>query len=311
MPYPMIPPPKRSLGIFGGLKNLLAERQAEREAADAKQQALEDRVFGSLRQARKDVQDEDKNQAEVRWLDERVRASKNPVVKPAAVPRERLVTVMKDGKRVLLPESQASGMEAPGPTPPPAPSLSFQTIGGSATEPGEVVGVDPKTGKVVTKVGTAKAPGNAGSASLTKAVATNKAQLAVIDDALKELDQHPSAVGLTRGLPLIGDRLDPRIDPNGVAARAQIANISSLKIHDRSGAAVSVHEFPRLAPFIPTVNDPPAAIRIKLQKLREAIALETDALSQASGSPKGGNTPAPSDPEFDALMAKYGTRPPV
>lgn len=310
MPYPIIP--KRSLGIFGGLQQKFARDDASAAAAEEKQIALEDRLARSTRQGLQDIQAQEKSDAEIRWLDERVRASKNPVPKPTAPTRERLVTVMKDGKRVLLPESQAAGMEAPSPAAPQAPSLSFQTIGGSATEPGEVVGVDPKTGKVVTRVGAAKAPGNAGAATLTKAVATNKTQLAVIDDALKELAGHESAVGLSRGLPLIGDRLDPRIDPKGVAARAQIANIGSLKIHDRSGAAVSVHEFPRLAPFIPTVSDPPAAIRVKLQKLREAIALETDALSQASGSaggppPTGGSA----DPEFDALMAKYSKRPPV
>ena len=104
---------------------------------------------------------------------------------------------------------------------------------------------------------------------------------------IKELEAHPDAVGLLRGIPMVGDRLDPRADPEGVGARASIANIGSLKIHDRSGAAVSVHEFPRLAPFLPSVSDPPAAIRTKLQKLREAIQVETDALQGGASAASG------------------------
>jgi hypothetical protein len=119
--------------------------------------------------------------------------------------------------------------------------------------------------------------------------------MSVIDDALRELDAHPKSVGLTRGLPFIGDRLDPRADPEGVGARAQIANVGSLKIHDRSGAAVSVHEFPRLAPFVPLLSDPPEAIRTKLAKLKEALEIETQELERSAG---GDVAPRASKPSF-------------
>ncbi len=144
--------------------------------------------------------------------------------------------------------------------------------------------------------------------AMVKARAANVAQLSVIDDALKELEAHPDAVGITRGLPVVGNLLDPRINPEGDAARAQIANVGSLKLHDRSGAAVGVKEFPRLAPFIPAINDPPATIRTKLQKLRQALMAEIDAMG---GSNAPGSAGPPVDSEFEALMTKYAKKPPV
>ncbi len=55
-----------------------------------------------------------------------------------------------------------------------------------------------------------------------------------------------------------------RLDPAGVDTRAAIADLGSLVIHDRSGAAVTASEFPRLAPFIPTEKDDAATVKKKL-----------------------------------------------
>jgi hypothetical protein len=89
------------------------------------------------------------------------------------------------------------------------------------------------------------APSRAASArstvSMQKAVAANQTQVSIIDDALAELQRHPNAVGLMRGL---GDNVNQRIDPEGNSARASIANIASMIVHDRSGAAVTVSEYP-------------------------------------------------------------------
>lgn len=57
-----------------------------------------------------------------------------------------------------------------------------------------------------------------------------------------------------------------RLDPAGVDTRAMIADLGSLVIHDRSGAAVTAAEFPRLAPFIPTAYDDPETARKKLER---------------------------------------------
>jgi len=57
-----------------------------------------------------------------------------------------------------------------------------------------------------------------------------------------------------------------RLDPKGVQARAAVSDIGSLVIHDRSGAAVTASEFPRLRPFIPRAEDDPATARTKLDR---------------------------------------------
>ena len=57
-----------------------------------------------------------------------------------------------------------------------------------------------------------------------------------------------------------------RVDPKGVGTRAEIANIGSMIIHDRSGVAVTAAETPRLMPFIPTATDDEGAIQTKLKR---------------------------------------------
>jgi hypothetical protein len=133
-----------------------------------------------------------------------------------------------------------------------------------------------------------------GSAALRKSIANNQTQISVIDDAIKELGLHPAATGLKRGLstslPLIGshmggleDVINQRMDKGGVNARASIANIASLVVHDRSGAAVTLSEYPRLAPFIPRMVDKPEVVKQKLEKLKQAINSETGFLQQQMG----------------------------
>jgi hypothetical protein len=74
-----------------------------------------------------------------------------------------------------------------------------------------------------------------------------------------------NAVGLKGYLPT---NLLNRIDPAGVSARAEIADIGSLKIHDRSGAAVTASESPRLMPFIPLTTDDTETALKKLTRLK-------------------------------------------
>jgi hypothetical protein len=65
------------------------------------------------------------------------------------------------------------------------------------------------------------------------------------------------------------DALIQRIDKKGVDARAAIGDLGSLIIHDRSGAAVTAAEFPRLRPFIPLVTD---AQETAVKKLRRFVS---------------------------------------
>lgn len=64
----------------------------------------------------------------------------------------------------------------------------------------------------------------------------------------------------------------------GVDARAGVADVGSLVIHDRSGAAVTVSEYPRLKPFIPFPTDDHETALKKLNRMRQIIAEETSAM---------------------------------
>lgn len=57
-----------------------------------------------------------------------------------------------------------------------------------------------------------------------------------------------------------------RMDPSGTDTRAAIADLESLVVHDRSGAAVTAAETPRLRPFIPNATDDRATAEKKLNR---------------------------------------------
>lgn len=98
----------------------------------------------------------------------------------------------------------------------------------------------------------------------------NNQSIRNIDRAMTALNKYPNAVGL--GMGILPDAITQRTDPKGVEARAAISNIGSLIIHDRSGAAVTASETPRLKPFIPNNGDDAPTVRKKLAQLRAAIA---------------------------------------
>jgi hypothetical protein len=108
--------------------------------------------------------------------------------------------------------------------------------------------------------------------------------------------QDPNATGLKGYLP---NQLLNRLDPKGVEARGAVADLGSLVIHERSGAAVTAAEFPRLAPFIPTDRDDPDAVKKKLRAFvrvyQEEIQAVQDLYSKESGY-KGLNMPAKNQP---------------
>lgn len=74
--------------------------------------------------------------------------------------------------------------------------------------------------------------------------------------------------GLLSNLGVIGDKTLNWLDPKGVDARAAVGDLGSLIIHDRSGAAVTAAEFPRLRPFIPLSSDSPEVARKKVQRFK-------------------------------------------
>lgn len=124
-------------------------------------------------------------------------------------------------------------------------------------------------------------------ASTKKDIAENAVALSNIDNAIDLLGKNPGALGLQNSL---GDSAMQRIDPGGIATRASIANIGSGKLHDRSGANVTISEAPRLKPFIPDVRDTPKAAEIKLKGLRREYAAMKDALAGGASITEAGQS---------------------
>jgi hypothetical protein len=135
-----------------------------------------------------------------------------------------------------------------------------------------------------------------------KALTTNSTNLRQVDTALQLLKGNevdgmkgdPTAIG-----PITGrtpDTVLQKTNPQGVITRAAIADIGSMIIHDRSGAAVTVSEMPRLIPFIPSITDSPEAAKSKLTRLKAELTNinnEFQAVHEASGytMPKTGLQP--------------------
>lgn len=144
-------------------------------------------------------------------------------------------------------------------------------------------------------------------AAQSKAWIENNTSLRQIDRAMAAVKAYPKAFGIQRGLPnalgaIVGGAINQRVDPKGIDARAIVSDLGSLKIHDRSGAAVTAAEFPRLVPFIPLVSDKADTIEKKLKNFKttyEDIQQEILDFADTQGykSPKSSSqadeTPAP------------------
>lgn len=109
--------------------------------------------------------------------------------------------------------------------------------------------------------------------TVTKGMQENVDALKQIDRALTALKARPDSVGgvgstAASMIPGVANLQNRFGDPEGTQLRALIADIGSLKIHDRSGAAVTASEFPRLRPFIPSISDDPKTVETKLNNFR-------------------------------------------
>ncbi len=112
----------------------------------------------------------------------------------------------------------------------------------------------------------------------------------------------PEATGLKGMLP---NQVLNRIDPEGVDTRAAIADLGSLVIHDRSGAAVTAAEYPRLAPFIPSATDDAKTVAKKLKLfVQNYKALVDDSAEFYKSS--GYNVPALTRKQHAAVAPRGG-----
>lgn len=142
-------------------------------------------------------------------------------------------------------------------------------------------------------------------ASANTAIVTNQQGLAKINDALNLLDGKDvgkltgdkEAVGWKGYLPQAALN---RADPNGIDARAMIADLGSLIIHDRSGAAVTAAESPRLMPFIPLITDSRETAVKKLQRFKQLYEAEQQGLQDIYSKANGYKQPSfASNPQND------------
>lgn len=127
-------------------------------------------------------------------------------------------------------------------------------------------------------------------ATVQKALFENDAALRKIEDAFAAIDAYPGALGAVNYL---GDTIRQRSDPKGVEARALVADIGSLKLHDRSGAAVTAAETPRLKPFIPAATDTPDTAKKKLELFRREYQTMQDDILASYPKAGGGRAAKP------------------
>jgi hypothetical protein len=120
--------------------------------------------------------------------------------------------------------------------------------------------------------------------NINLAILKNNQSIQQIDETIKLLKKNPEATGVKGYLP--GFALN-RMDPSGVEARAGVADIGSLVLHDRSGAAVTAAEAPRLVPFIPLPTDDNATVIKKLTRMRNIAAQEQTGLTETYGKDQG------------------------
>jgi hypothetical protein len=106
-------------------------------------------------------------------------------------------------------------------------------------------------------------------ATINTAMTQNQAVLNKLDRIDQLLAANPNATGILKGI--TPNVILNRTDKEGTAARAALAELAATKVHDLSGAAVSVSEFGRLKPFLPQPTDDAETIKTKLAGMRAEI----------------------------------------
>lgn len=141
-------------------------------------------------------------------------------------------------------------------------------------------------------------------ASVVSGMMENNRSLTKINDAIAGITGNQSQVppGMTADKDATGYRgylpnfVLNRVDPKGTDTRALIADIGSLKIHDRSGAAVTASESPRLMPFIPLATDDSETIVKKLNNFKREYTLMQQEMGDYYSSANGFKPYTPARP---------------
>jgi hypothetical protein len=197
------------------------------------------------------------------------------------------------------------------------------------TDAGTVL-IDPRSGKAtpITNPATGEMLGKPLKPlppTVNEAVIGNAQSLYTLDKAIallsgKNVDSAKGDAAATGWKGYLPQAVLNRVDPTGVDTRAEVADIGSLKIHDRSGAAVTISESPRLMPFIPQATDPPDVAVKKLTRLREEADRNQKALAETYSKEQGykpspvkpadvkASTDAGLPPAVAAALAKHGVK---
>jgi hypothetical protein len=117
------------------------------------------------------------------------------------------------------------------------------------------------------------------------AYSENNAAIKAVDDAIAKVEAAPeNTFGLKNYLP---GAVTQRIDKPGIDARSAVAAIGSKKYHDISGAAVTISEAPRMAPFIPSATDTKDKILQNLRNIRTQYEDTNSSLSSVYNEDQG------------------------
>jgi hypothetical protein len=144
-------------------------------------------------------------------------------------------------------------------------------------------------------------------ANINLAIIKNNQGVQQLSDTIKLLEKNPEATGFKGFVP--GAILN-RADPEGVNARAGVADIGSLVMHDRSGAAVTASESPRLVPFIPLITDDNATALKKLRRMKTILEGEQKGLTETYSKDQG-YLPNPVVSKISAPEQNAGATPPM
>jgi len=136
--------------------------------------------------------------------------------------------------------------------------------------------------------------------TINTAMTQNQVVLNKIARAEELLTKTPEATGMLKGM--MPDAILNRTDKEGTATRAALAELAATKVHDLSGAAVSVSEFGRLKPFLPQPTDNADTLRTKLAGMKAEVEDIVNATNQIY-SEEQGYKPIPSLAPKPAALA--------
>jgi hypothetical protein len=152
-------------------------------------------------------------------------------------------------------------------------------------------------------------------ATVNKAIISNEQNLNLAKTALalaegKTVGEVKGDIAATGWKGFLSDEMLQRMDPEGVNTRAYIADLGSMIVHDRSGAAVTASEMPRLKPFIPKSTDTTEAVQDKLKRFIRAFEQENNLYNEAYSKDQGYRPRANANasnisPTVDELVKKY------